>query len=197
MIILKTTNNIKKYRREIQVSEKEDRNINVCLVECFGKNKWSHLFYSSYDGYAMLLEKKLIDLPGKLFMVYQINEHSRGGHVEYETLVMNIDGKILNQFNSNYHSKFLLDDKYLWFLKSGAKRYDLISDRDLDLVKLNTKTGQVKQIIKLNYQALLNCSYSYVIAVSLSVKHNKGVLQIKYSDESKDTRSKRIELTKI
>jgi len=197
MNLIKSTNSIKKYKCEIQISEKKDNHLDVCLVECSGKNKWTHLFYSTYGGYAMLLEKHLKDLPGKHFLVYQINEHSRGGHYEYETLLMNLQGKVLNHFTSSYHSIYLLDDKYLWFLKSGAKPYILSSDRDLDLVKLNIDTGNVKQTIKLNYQELLNCSYSHIIVAALSVKHNKGVLKIKYSDKSKDIYTKRIELAKI
>jgi hypothetical protein len=197
MNLLKSTNNINKYKCEILISEKKESHLDVCMIQCSGKNKWSHLFYSVYDGYAMLLEKQLIDLPGKHFLVYQINEHSRGGHCEYETQLMNLQGEILNQFTSRYYSKFLLDDKYLWFLKSGARRFDFKSDRDIDLIKLNINTAKVKQTIKLNYPHLLNGSYSHILGVELTTRHNNGELLIKYSDKTKGLCTKRIELTKI
>ncbi len=197
MNLLKSTDNINKYKCEILLSEKKKGHLDVCKVESSGKNNWTHLFYSTYAGYAMLLEKQLLDLPGKHFLVHQANEHSRGGHCEFETQIMNLQGQVLNQFTSSYYSKFLLNEKYLWFLKSGEKRFDFTSDRDLDLVKLNIKTAQVKQKIKLNYPHLLNCPYSNIMRIELAVKHNDGILLIKYSDNTRDIKTKRIVLTNI
>ena len=197
MILLKSTNIITKYKCKIQVSEKKDNHLNVCLVKCSGRNKWTHLFPSVYQDYAMLHATYLFDLPGKAFIVYQINEHSRGGHVEYEMQLLDINGNVLNQFAGSYNSKIILDDKYLWFLVSGEEPFNFNTDRDLNLIKLNFKTGKTKQSIKLNYPHLLNCSYNYILGASLSIKHNKGILQIKYSDNSKETQSKRVELKNI
>lgn len=200
MIVLNKTQALKKHKCVIKVSEIKEKHLIVCKVECSGKarkNTWTHRFFSIYGGYAMLLEKDLIDLPGKLFMVCQINEHSKGGHCEYEMQLMDLQGKVLNQFSSNYHSTLLLDDKYLWFLKSGKTRYDFTSDRDLDLVKLNINTGQVKQTIKLNYPQLLNCAYSFVLGITLTVKKNTGLLKIEFKDELKYNSVKHIPITKL
>lgn len=195
--LLKQTDNIKKYKCSISISEIKEQHLNVCIIESFGKNKWNQPFYSIYGGYAMLLEKYLFDLPGRLFLAYQINEHSKGGHCEYETQIMNLQGKILNKFSGDYHSNFLLDGKYLWFLKSGKKRFELASDRDLDLVKLNINTGKVKQIIKLNYPRLLNCDYSFVIGIELVEKRNAGLLKIKYKDDLNYATVKHIPIDKV
>jgi len=64
----------------------------------------------------MLLEKHLIDLHGKHFLLYQINEYSRGGHCEYDMQLMDLQGNVLKQFSSNYYRKLVLDEKYIWFL---------------------------------------------------------------------------------
>ena len=87
MNLLEKTNNINKHNCFIEVSEEKQGHLNVCKVICDSnkrKNKWIHFFPSVYQGYAMLHAKYLFDLPGKVFIVYQINEHSKGGHVEYE-----------------------------------------------------------------------------------------------------------------
>ena len=200
MIILNKTQIIKKLKCEIKLTEFTDKHISHCQVICSGKskkNQWEIVLPSTYGGYAMLLDKHLIDLPSKLFLVRQINEHSRGGHHEHEIHVMNLFGKVINRFTGGYNSRLLLDEKHLWMLVSGKNYHNPKIDRDLDLIKLNIKTGQVKQTIKINYPHLLNCSYSYIVTVQLSVKHNKGILQIKYSDGLKEIQTKRTELTNL
>jgi len=194
MIILKKTNHIKNNKYEIQTSEVKESHLSVLKITCKGKYNWSHIFYSVYGGYAMLLEKHLIELQGKTFIAYQINEHAKGGHHEYEIQLMNLQGKVLNKFSSRYYSDYILDDKYLWFLKSGEKPFTFTSNRDLDLVKLNTSTGKVKQTMKLNYEELLNQSISYVFDIKLKIKHGIGILQINYRDKLKNSFTKRIPL---
>jgi hypothetical protein len=94
------------------------------------------------------MSKHLIDLPGKRFLVRQINEHSRGGHCEYEVYLLDLYGKILNQFAGRYHSKFILDDKYIWFYVSGEKPHSYTSNLDLKMMKLNYNTGIVVTVNK-------------------------------------------------
>lgn len=200
MDFLTQTNIIKKYNCSILVSEKNEGHLNICKVECVSNkrnNNWTHLFPSIYADYAMLHEKYLIDLPGRNFLVYQINEHSRGGHTEFEMQLMDLQGKVLNQFSSRYNSKLICDDKYIWLIKSGDKPFKIGSDRDLDLVKTNHKTGKIKQTIKLNYPHLLKCDYNYVIDVEFTKKHNSINLLIKYSNDEKVIKSKRLALTEI
>lgn len=200
MKILQQTDAINKNNCKVCLAEIEEKHLLICKVVCTGKsnkNNWEQLYPSVYGGYAMLLEKSLIDLPGKHFLVQQINEHSRGGHCEYERQLMDLQGTVLQKFSSRYNSKIIGDDKYLWFLQSGDKPFRFGNDRDLNLIKLNHKTGKIKQTSKLNYPQLLNCSYHYVISVDITEKHNRFNLLIKYSDSEKNTRSKRIDLLEI
>jgi hypothetical protein len=197
MKLVNTTNIIKKYKCEIKVSEIVKEHLIICKVTCTGiskKNRWEHLYPSTYGGYAMLLEKHLIDLTGKNFLAYQINEHSRGGHYEYEMQLMDLQGNVLKKFSSNYNSKILFDDNYTYFLQSGTKPFNRDSDPDLNFIKLNHKTGEIKHTVQLNYSALLKCPYKYIIAVNFTEKHNRFYLLIKYSDIENDIRSKRIDL---
>lgn len=93
MKLTNTTSNIKKYKRETRVSEIVKDHLIICKVTCTGKsnkNRWARLYPSIYGGYAMLLEKHLMDLSGKNFSVYQINEHTRGGHYEYEMQLIDL-----------------------------------------------------------------------------------------------------------
>ena len=93
---------------------------------------------------------------------------------------------------SGFYSDFLLDDKYIWFLKSNEKRFNFSSDPDLDLIKLNTKTGKLKQTIKLNYSQLLACKYTYIFGVKLIKKKILALLIIEYLDKLKQKIKKNI-----
>ena len=108
-----------------------------------------------------------------------------------------MQGSVLNQFASGFNSNILLDSKYIWFLVSGDKPSSITRDRDLNLIKLNINTGKVKQSIKLNYPYLIHREYKYIIGTQLKIKHNKGIIQIKFSEESSEISTKRIELIKI
>ena len=138
---------IEKYNCSIGVSEEKSKHSTVCKVECVcdkRKNNWQQIFESVYGGYAMLIEKHLLDLPGKRFLVQQINEHSRGGHREYEVYLLDLCGKTLNKFAGSYNSKFLLEDKYVWFYVSAKKPNSDTFNLDLKMVKLNYKTGKTE-----------------------------------------------------
>ncbi len=193
MIILEETNRIIKDHCTLSFSEEHT---NSCQVICTRrKNKWTHVFPSIYSDYAMLREKSLIDLPGKTFLVYQINEHSRGGHHEFEVQLMNVNGRVLNEFSSRDNIDFILDKNNLWFLKTGKKRFSFTSDIDLDLIRLNTRNGQVKNCLNLNYENLLDITYRIVIAANLSEKRNKMMLKIQYKNELNKIQSKHIPLS--
>ncbi len=193
MIILEETNKITKNHCTLTISE---INTNHCQVDCTGrKNKWTHIFPSIYADYAMLRDKCLIDLPGKSFLVYQINEHSKGGHHEYEVQLMDVSGNVLNEFSSRDNIDFIIDNTNLWFLKTGNKRFSFTSDTDLDLIKLNIKTGEVRNSINLDYQKILNCPYKIVIGAKLSKKRNNMMLKIQYKDKSNNSQSKHIPLS--
>jgi hypothetical protein len=149
MIILDKTSTIKKHNCEVQVTEVDDNHISNCQVICSGKskkNQWQVVLPSIYGGYAMLLDKHLIDLPSKLFLVRQINEHSRGGHIEYEIHLMDLYGKVINKFTGSYNSKFILDDKFLWFYVSGKKPYSYTFNYDLKIIKLDYTKGVVEKV---------------------------------------------------
>lgn len=111
MIILEETNKITKAHCTLSFSVD---NTHSCQVVCTRKkNKWTHVFPSIYRDYAMLREKCFIDLPDKSFLVYQINEHSRGGHHEYEVQLMDVNGRVLNEFSSRDNIDFVLDKNNL------------------------------------------------------------------------------------
>lgn len=184
MELLKETAYVEKKGCLIAISEKEEGHVQICKIEAVGKHQWTHLFPSVYGGYAMLLEKHLFDLPGETFLVYQINEHSRGAHHEYELQLLNLEGKVLGGFSGRYYSDFILDQKYVWFLTSGKEPYSLGSNRDLNLVQLHIKTGRIKQNIKLNYANLLACSTPMVFRVKLIEKNSNGFIEIVYSNRS-------------
>ena len=148
---LTTTQLIRKKSCEVQISEIQEGHLNVCHVVSTGKSKrykWQQSFKSIYGGYAMLVTKELIDLPGKRFLVRQVNEHSRGAHYECEVYLLDICGNILNQFNGSYKSQVLLDDKYIWFYVSGNKPYSYSHNLDLNMIKLNYMTGKSTEIPK-------------------------------------------------
>ena len=149
--VLNKTQNIRKQKCEVQISEIQEGHHYVCHVICTGESlcyKWHQTFRSIYGGYAILMEKNLIDLPGKRFLVCQVNEHSKGGHLEYEIYLLDLNGKILNQFTGSYNSKVLLDDNFIWFYVSGDRPYSYSFNLDLKLIKLNYLTGIAKTITK-------------------------------------------------
>lgn len=193
--ILKKTDYIEKNQNILQVSGKAVKHLQVCTVECAGINQWTHEFYSDCASYAVLLEKYLLDLPSPLFIVYQINEHSRGGFYEYETQIINMKGEVLNQFASKYDSEFILSGEYIWFLTSGKEKRNLTQGCDLELVILNSNTAKVKQRFNLNYPQLLNYPYSTILWVRLKVKHKQGLLEIEYTDTLKKNNVKYVPIS--
>ena len=151
MKLLGKTQIIKKMDCEVQISEIQEGHLRVCHVTSTGKSKrykWQQNFRSIYGDCAMLMEKHLIDLPGKRFLVRQINEHSRGGHSECEVYLLDLSGQIRNQFTGSYNSKILLEDKYIWFYISEKKPYSNTFNLDLNMIKLNYMTGKTETIIK-------------------------------------------------
>lgn len=149
--VLNKTQIIRKRNCEVQISEIQDGHNRICHVVCTGKSrrfKWQQSFKSNYGDCAMLVGKSLIDLPGKRFLVHQINEHSRGGHHECEVYLLDLCGKILNQFAGSYNSKILLDDKYIWFYISRKKTYSDTFNLDLKMIKLNYTNGLTTTVLK-------------------------------------------------
>jgi hypothetical protein len=185
--LLEKTQHIRKNKCELHVSAHKEGYQSICQVECTGRSrayKWTHLFPSIYDGYAMLLEKHLIDLSGKRFLIHQVNEHSKGGHYEFEIQLMNLKGKVLNQFSSRQQSNFIGDDQYLWFLKTFYKSSANSVDRGMQLIKLNTIRGKADKTIILNYAQLLDNNEVSMPSTQLMVKDDEGFLQIRYTDKS-------------
>jgi len=151
MTLLKKTQKIIKKNCQLQISEVKQGHLNRCLLTSTGKSKkykWQKSFNSIYGGYAMLMAKHMIDLPGKRFILQQVNEHSRGGHCEYETYLLDLQGNISNQFDGSYNSKFILDDQFVWFYVSGEKPYSYTFKHDLKIIKLNYLKGKVEKIDK-------------------------------------------------
>jgi hypothetical protein len=181
----------------LQLSVQVENHTNICKIKCSSKNKkynWSHLYYSVYDSYAMLLESHFFDLPGKRFLVHQANEHSKGGHCEFETQLMDLEGNVLSKFSGKYRSKYLLKDKYLWFLHSENNSLSLICDKGLFLIKLNHITGEIKQKTELNYSELLGDVGTMVLSVNFIEKRDHYFLHISYIDASKNKNQKKIPL---
>ncbi len=91
---------------------------------------------------------------------------------------MNTKGKVFCQFNSRHFSKFIIDDRHLWFLQSRDKSFRTGESKAFDLIKLNFKTGKIKKRINLDYEKLINIVFSYVLNVELVEKHNKVFIKI-------------------
>ncbi len=200
MILLKKTDSIRKNKCLITLSEERDNYSGVCKVECTGRSrkyKWTHLFPSVYGGYAMLREKYLIDLPGKCFLAHQVNEHSKGGHCEYEIQLMDLLGNVLNTFSGGIDSNFILDNRTVWFLKSGKKHYSIGSIRDVDLIQLNIVTGKVEKTLNLNDAQLFEISYTELHWYDLIERKGDCFLQIKQADNLNKIFVKRIALENI
>lgn len=197
MKLLKKTQHIRKNKCELHVSAYKEGYQSICQVECMGRSrayKWTHLFPSIYEGYAILLEKYLIELAGKRFLIYQVNEHSKGGHYEFEIQLMNLKGKVLNQFSSRQQSNFIGDNQYLWFLKTFYKSSTNSIDRGMQLIKLNTIRGKADKTIILNFAQLLNENKVSMPSSQLMVKDDEGFLQVRYTDKSRKRQAKLISL---
>jgi len=149
--LLGKTQIIRKKECEVKITEIQDGNHRICHVICTGKSRhynWQQNFKSIYGDCAMLIEKSLIDLPGKRLLIHQINEHIRGGHHECEVYLLDLSGKILNQFSGGYNSKILLDDKYIWFYISRQKNHNNTFNLDLKMIKLNYTSGITETVRK-------------------------------------------------
>ncbi len=197
MILLEKAQNIKKNKCELRVSVHQEGYQSICQVECTGRSrayKWTHLFPSIYGGYAMLLEKHLLDLAGKRFLIYQVNEHSKGGHHEFEIQLMNLKGKVLNQFSSRQKSHFIGDEQYLWFLKTFYQSFANSVDRGMQLIKLNAIRGKVDKTVILNYAQLLDNNEVSMPSTQLMVKDDEGFLRIRYLDKLHKRQTKLISL---
>ncbi len=197
MIQLEKTSRIRKGKGQISILKDEEYS-NTCMIECVGrtrKYKWTQEVLSIYGSYALLRDNYLIDLPGQCFLVIQINEHSKGGHIEHEIQLMNLKGDVLNKFSSKDNFDIILDNNRLWFLKSENKFYDFSNDVDIDLIQLHIKTGKTMHNIPLDYQKLLNCTYKRVFAAKLTEKRGRVMLKIQYMDDINRRQSKHIPLS--
>lgn len=172
----------------IEIGQQLEKYIMSCKVSSIGKYEWKLILPSVYGGYAMLLENKLINLPGDLFLVYQINEHSRGAHCEYEIHLLNTKGEILFQTTSGHYSEFVLDDKYVWYIQSGDKKYKM-GEPDLKLVQLNYARAATKQVIGINYRELLSLKEPFIHAVKFKEDSNDCYVEIRYSDLNSDRKN--------
>ncbi len=170
--LLDKTQIIRKKYCEVQISEIQDGHNIVCHVISTGKSscyKWKQNFESVYRDCAILVAKNLINLPGKRFLVHQINEHSRGGHYECEICLLNLRGKVLNKFEGRYNSKVLLDDKYIWFYISRKEANYYASNSDLIMIKLNYITGKAKTVSKRELPPYINtCFWNYMNCKALN-----------------------------
>ena len=183
MELLKRAKHIEKRSCSIEVSEITERYIPVCLVTCEGKFNWTHVFHSVYGGDAILHEKHLFDLPNDCFLVYQINEHSRGAHCEYEMQMLNLQGDVLNGFTDRYFTDFLLNEEYVWFLKSVSSSKGAFNHQDQNLIQLDINTGRVKQESKLNYSELLGTPKADIHDTKLTTKNEEGFIWFSYTDK--------------
>ncbi|MCB9225254.1 MAG: hypothetical protein R2780_02795 [Crocinitomicaceae bacterium] len=177
----------------IEIGQQLEKYVMCCKISCIGKHEWKLILPSVYGGYAMLLEKKLINLPDDLFLVYQINEHSRGAHCEYEIHLLNTKGEILFQTTSRHYTEFVLDGKYVWYIQSGDKPYKM-GEPDLMIVQLDYKTANEKQKVSLNFRELLPVKEPFIHRVKFVEKNNDCFLEIQYSDLTSEKRNLNVEI---
>jgi hypothetical protein len=194
MKLINESSFIEKKECLLEVKAVLDRNIKVPKVICVGKYEWEKNFPTIYGGYGILHEKYLLDLPGDKFLLFQINEHSRGAHCEYEFYLLNVKGVVLADLSSEFHTSFALDNKYIWFLKSGEKKYRIGENKDLDLIQFQLDQAKIKQKIKLNYAELLKCKNPNVGQVKIVEKDGDCFLDIWFLDKDQENKRQTVSL---